>query len=190
MHIIRALFDGGYVTHHGTHFDVENAKLWDLPEQRVPIGIAVSGERSCELMRHPGRSGHRDRAQGGPPERVRPARGTGKPRVGQVPVCYDTDRDAAIARAHDQFRWSLGGWKVNSELPGPSAFDQATAFVRKDDITGSIPCGSDVDAFVEAVRPYREAGFTEVALVQIGGAHQRPFIEWAGSTLLPALREL
>ncbi|MER7908064.1 TIGR03557 family F420-dependent LLM class oxidoreductase, partial [Streptomyces sp. NPDC095614] len=44
VHIIRALFDGGYVTHHGTHFDVENAKLWDLPEQRVPIGIAVSGE--------------------------------------------------------------------------------------------------------------------------------------------------
>ncbi|MER5551857.1 LLM class F420-dependent oxidoreductase [Streptomyces sp. NPDC002793] len=190
VRIIRALFDGDHVTHHGTHFDVENARLWDLPDRRVPIGIAVSGEKSCALAGALGdlviatepRSellGEFDRHGG-----------TGKPRVGQVPVCYDTDRGAAIARAHDQFRWSLGGWKVNSELPGPAAFDQATRFVREDDITEAIPCGSDVEAFVDAVRPYSEAGFTEVALVQIGGAQQRPFIDWARRTLLPALREL
>ncbi|MGW1023612.1 hypothetical protein ACWD4J_07805 [Streptomyces sp. NPDC002577] len=31
----------------------------------------------------------------------------------------------------------------------------------------------DRDAAVEAVRPYAEAGFTDVALVQIGGASRR-----------------
>jgi hypothetical protein len=44
--------------------------------------------------------------------------------------------------------------------------------------------------FVEAVRPYAAAGFTEIALVQVGGEHQRPFIDWAQKELLPALREL
>src|SRR5512142_1271948 len=35
IHIIRDLFDGGYTNFRGEHFDVESAKLWDLPEKRV-----------------------------------------------------------------------------------------------------------------------------------------------------------
>ena len=50
LHIIRELFDGdGYTNYRGEHFDVESAKLWDLPEKRVPIGVAVSGEQSCRI---------------------------------------------------------------------------------------------------------------------------------------------
>ena len=42
IHIIRDLFDGdGYTNFRGEHFDVESAKLWDLPEKRVPIGVAA-----------------------------------------------------------------------------------------------------------------------------------------------------
>ncbi|MFF4319399.1 LLM class F420-dependent oxidoreductase [Streptomyces sp. NPDC001568] len=188
VQIIRDLFDGGSVNHHGQYFDVENAKLWDLPDQPPPIGIAVSGKRSCELA---GR--YADLAIAIDPERellesFDRAGGVGKPRVGQLAVCYDTDRDAAVQRAHDQFRWSAGGWKVNAELPGPAAFDQASQYVRPEDIAKSIPCGDDVDAFVDAVRPYADAGFTEIALVQVGGSHQHTFIDWAETTLLPALR--
>ncbi len=49
VEIIRALFEGGHVNHRGTHFDVESARLWDVPDSPPPIGIAVSGERSCKL---------------------------------------------------------------------------------------------------------------------------------------------
>ena len=52
----------------------------------------------------------------------------------------------------------------------------------------SIPCGSDVAEFVEAVGRFVEAGFTQVALVQIGGEEQLPFIAWAEKGCLPALR--
>ncbi|MFJ4861944.1 MULTISPECIES: LLM class F420-dependent oxidoreductase [unclassified Streptomyces] len=188
--IIRRLFAGGYVSHHGAHFDVENARLWDLPQELPAIGIAVSGPRSCEVA---GR--HADLVIATEPEaellRAFDAHGgAGKPRVGQLPVCYDPDRGAAVARAHEQFRWALGGWRVNAELPGPVGFDQAAQYTRPEDVAGAIPCGADVDAFVDAVRPYAEAGFTEVALVQIGGAQQEPFLDWATSDLLPALRSL
>ncbi|WP_411577487.1 hypothetical protein [Streptomyces sp. Je 1-4] len=54
----------------------------------------------------------------------------------------------------------------------------------------AFPCGDDVGRFVDAVRAYVDAGFTEVALVQIGGGHQEPFLEWARTELLPALRPL
>ena len=43
---------------------------------------------------------------------------------------------------------------------------------------------------MEKIRPFVEAGFTEVALVQIGAGHQDAFMTWAESELLPALRGL
>ncbi|WNI14525.1 LLM class F420-dependent oxidoreductase [Actinacidiphila sp. ITFR-21] len=187
--IIRALFGGEELTRRGRHFDVRGARLWDLPDIPPPIGVAVSGDRSCALA---GREADLVIA-------VQPAAelieafdrygGTGKPRVGQLPVSYGTDHGAAVARAHDQFRWFGGGWKVNSELPGPASFAGATASVTPRDVAASIPCGDDVDAFVEAVRPYAAAGFDEIALIQVGGDQQEPFIRWAETTLLPALRD-
>ncbi|MGV9703158.1 LLM class F420-dependent oxidoreductase [Streptomyces sp. NPDC003483] len=190
VEIIRALFTGENVSHHGVHFNVENAKLWDLPDVPLPIGVAVSGDRSCELA---GRLA--DLLIATEPEESLVSAfeqhgGAHKPKVGQLPICYDTDRDAAIARAHDQFRWFGSGWPVNSELPGPAGFTGATQFVRPEDVADSIPCGDDVEAVVEAVSAYVAAGFTEIALVQIGGDHQEPYLEWAQQRLLPALRDL
>lgn len=187
--IIRALFEGGHVTHHGTHFDVDSARLWDLPDDLPPIGIAVSGEQSCSLA---GRLADFVVATEPKPDLLTSFDrhgGEGKPRVGQLPVCYDTDRGAAVRRAHDQFRWFGGGWKVNAELPHPDSFDSATRFVRPEDVAGAIPCGGDVNDFVEAVRPFVDAGFTDVALVQIGGENQAEFLDWSAKTLLPALGE-
>ncbi|MFD9520731.1 LLM class F420-dependent oxidoreductase [Streptomyces sp. NPDC059979] len=188
--IIRSLFAGGYVSHHGSHFDVDNARLWDLPDDPPPIGIAVSGDRSCEIA---GRYGDLLIATE-PKEELLTAfgayGGSGKPCVAQLPVSYDPDRDAAVARAHDQFRWALGGWKVNAELPGPAGFAQASQYTRPEDVADVIPCGDDVDAFVDAVRPYADAGFTEIALIQIGGEQQESFLNWSETKLLPALGEL
>lgn len=78
---------------------------------------------------------------------------------------------------------------MNAELPGPNGFAAATQFVRPDDVAESIPCGDDVGAVVDAVRDWADAGFTHLALVQIGGEHQEPFQAWADAELLPALRE-
>ena len=188
--IIRSLLAGDTVSHGGVHFDVDNAKLWDLPEDPPRIGIAVSGELSCGIA---GRYG--DLVIATEPRRelleaFDTHRGAGKPRIGRLPVCYDPDRDAAIARAHDRFRQSVGGWKVKAELPGPAGFEQAGTHIRPEDVADVIPSGADVHAFVEAVRPFRDAGFTEIALVQVGGDQQEPFLCWAQAELLPALREL
>src|ERR671928_210624 len=49
LQIIRGLFDGGYVNFRGEHFDVESAKLWDLPEKRGPIGGAAGGEQGRQI---------------------------------------------------------------------------------------------------------------------------------------------
>jgi G6PDH family F420-dependent oxidoreductase len=188
--IIGALFDGGYVSHAGRYFQVDSAKLWDLPPRRVPIATAVSGSQS--VQRFAPVSDHMVAVE---PDALlcqewSSAGGSREARkIGQIPVCWDPDRDAAVRRAHEQFRWFGGGWKVNAELPGPAGFAGASQFVREDDVAGSIPCGPYVEPIVDAVAEFADAGFTDVALVQIGGEHQAGFLEFARAELLPALRE-
>jgi G6PDH family F420-dependent oxidoreductase len=189
--IISWLFDGdGSVNFRGRYFDVESARLWDLPEQRVPIGLAVSGPDSCRLA---GRKADvmvavEPKAELG--EMFDAAGGAGKPRVGQIAVAYDADRDTAIQRAHEQFRWFGLGWKVNADLPNPDSFEGATQYVTPDDVAAQLACGPDVEEHVEKINAFVQAGYTEIAIVQIGADQQAPFTAWAQRELLPALRSL
>ena len=51
-----------------------------------------------------------------------------------------------------------------------------------------MPCGPDLDGHVAGIRKFELAGFTHVALIQVGGDAQEQFIAWAATELLPALR--
>jgi G6PDH family F420-dependent oxidoreductase len=189
LRVIRSLLDGEDVSLAGEHFRVDSARLWDLPEQRVPIGVAVSGDQSVDTFAP--LADHLIAVQPEPSvieEWDRVTGGRGARKIGQIPVCWDTDRERAVTRAHEQFRWFGGGWKVNAELPGPAGFAGATRFVRPEDVAAAIPCGPDVGSIVEAVGEFENAGFTDVALVQIGDENQREFLDFAQRELLPALR--
>jgi G6PDH family F420-dependent oxidoreductase len=186
--IIRLLWAGAYVNFDGRHFQVDSAKLWDLPDQPLKLGIASSGQQSSQLAGQKADCLIAVEPSPGIVSAFDAAGGTGKPRVGQLPVSYDRDRDTAIKRALELFGWFGGGWKVNSELPGTTAFEAASRYVRPDDIADSIPCGDSVDAVKAAVNEFADAGFTHVALCQIGGDHQGDFLEWWQRDLGPALR--
>jgi G6PDH family F420-dependent oxidoreductase len=188
--IIRDLFDGeGYTNFRGEHFDVESAKLWDLPEKRVPIGFAAGGKQAATIAGELADVLIATDPMSELVEQFESAGGAGKPKVAQMPISFGTDKAAAVTRAHSLFRWFGLGWKVNAELPGPPAFDAASSFVREDDVESSIPCGDDVDAVIKAAKEYADAGFTHLALVQIGGDQQAPYLEWSQKSLMPAWRE-
>jgi len=193
IEIIRKLHSGDLVTHHGEYFDVDSARVWDLPDILVPVAVAVSGDMSIERLAP--LADHMiavqpeaelvdtwNRTEGA--ERI----GSGARAVGQIPICWDPDEKAAVERAHEQFRWFGGGWKVNSDLPTPAGFAGATQFVRPEDVAESIPCGPDLDRIVESVSAYWEAGFTDIALVQVGGDAQQRFLDEAAGPLLEKLR--
>jgi G6PDH family F420-dependent oxidoreductase len=196
IEVIRRLHEGDLVTHRGEFFDVDTARVWDLPEHGVPIATAVSGEAGIE--RFAPLSDHLvavepdsslietwNAVDGAP--RVGDT-SDGARAIGQIPICWDPDEDTAKKRAHDQFRWFGGGWAVNADLPTPAGFAGATQFVTPDDVAESIPCGPDLDAVVEAVSAYWKAGFTDIALVQIGDESQEQFLAEAAGPLLEKLR--
>ena len=192
--IIRELHAGELVNHQGEYFQVDSARLWDLPEQPVEIAVAVGGDRAISetapLADHlvatepEGDLISRWNATDGAPTIGDRARA-----IGQIPICWDPDKDTAIKRAHEQFRWFAGGWSVNADLPTTAGFAGATQYVRPEDVADSIPCGADLDAIVESVRPFWEAGFTDVALVQIGGDTQDRFLDEVSGPLLEKLRK-
>ncbi|HST48600.1 TIGR03557 family F420-dependent LLM class oxidoreductase [Jatrophihabitans sp.] len=192
IQIIRALHTGELTTWVGEYFRVDSAKVWDLPDGGVPLAIAVSGDRSiaefAPLADHMiAVEPEADLVTGW--DRSRTELGLPASRkIGQIPICWGPDKDAAIARAHELFRWFGGGWRVNADLPTPAAFEAASQFVRPEDVAGSIACGPDLDELVESVRPFWEAGFTDVALVQVGNENQQEFLDKVAQPLLDKLR--
>ena len=192
LHIIRGLFTGQQISWSGEYFRVDSAKLWDVPEVPVPIAVAVSGEASiarfAPLADHliavePDETLVQDWDKTRRESHAAPSR-----KIGQIPISWGPDKSAAVERAHELFRWFGGGWKINADLPTPVAFDAASQFVRTDDVAGSIPCGPDLDELVQSVRPYWEAGFTDIALVQIGDETQHEFLSTVAQPLLEKLR--
>src|SRR3954452_11992300 len=187
VQIIRELHTGELVTWSGEDFRVDSARIWDCPEGGVPIGIALSGEKSLE--RFGPFADHLITVE--PDKQLLDAWSKEHPRgrkIGQVPISWGPDRDEAIDRAHDQFRWFGGGWAVNADLPTPAGFAGASQFVRKEDVAGSIPCGPDLEKIVETVSAFWDAGFTDIALVQVGDELQQRFLDEAAEPLLAALR--
>jgi hypothetical protein len=61
--------------------------------------------------------------------------------------------------------------------------------VRPEDVADNIPCGPDLDAIVDSVSAFWEAGFTDVALVQVGDEGMQAFLDEAAGPLLERLRE-
>jgi hypothetical protein len=158
VEIIRALWEGDTVTYRGQHFDVESAKVWDLPDTAPPIGLAVSGPGSCRLAGQQADAmiATEPRAELG--QMFDDAGGSGKSRIGQIALSYDPDQRTALQRAMEQFRWFTGGWRVNAELPVPASFEVASRTVREEDVSAQMPCGPDVERHVAGIREFEAAG--------------------------------
>ena len=185
--VMRELWKGGYVTHHGEHYDVEDAKLHTLPDDPVPVHIAVSGDASIELAAE-----HGDGVVAVQPDkelvdRFRDKSGnTDTPAFGQVGVSVLEDADEALRIAHDRLRFMVPGWKVMAELPNPINFEAATATVRPGDVAEAVPCGNDAGPILESLEEWSAAGFTHVALMQ-APPDQEPFFKLWENELRPAL---
>jgi G6PDH family F420-dependent oxidoreductase len=165
--IIRALLAGGYVSHRGPHFRVQDARVFTLPDEPPPILIAAGGRQAAALA---GRAGDGLVATEPDPGLVArfAAEGGDGPRMGQMAVSAGEDAAAALDAAHRFFRFAAPGWKVMSELPNVANFEAATASVRPEDLAGTIPHGPDPDRVADAARDWAGAGFDHLAFAPVG----------------------
>ena len=186
--VVRALWSGETVDHRGNYYEVQNAKLFDPPQEAPPIIVSAFGPKATDLAARIGDGYWGTSPSGELIERFEKSGGTG-PRYGQLQVCWAEDADEARKTVHRI--WPNGGitGQLSQDLPTWTHFEEAAQMVTEDSATGSVPCGPDVEPFAESVSKYLDAGYDHVYLHQIG-PDQEGFFRFWDSELQAALRDL
>ncbi len=96
IEVIRLLWEGGFQSFRGEFYDVEQARLYTLPDEPPPLAVAASKPLAAELA---GRLG--DAFIGVAPDaeivgKFDEAGGSGKPKYGQITLCWaESERSRA-----------------------------------------------------------------------------------------------
>ncbi|HEY1178688.1 MAG TPA: TIGR03557 family F420-dependent LLM class oxidoreductase, partial [Phytomonospora sp.] len=188
LEIIRLLWKGGYRSYEGRHLRLSDARVFDLPDPLPPIVVAAGGPRAARLAAEYGDGLFTTEPKTGLVEAYRKAGGSG-PMYAEMAVSWAPDEKTAVHAAWETTRWAVTGWKVMSELPNPVNFEAASATVREEDIAKQFACGPDVERYLEVARPYVEAGFDHLVLMN-AGPDPEGFLGFFESELAPALRGL
>jgi G6PDH family F420-dependent oxidoreductase len=183
--IIRMLLEGGICSYRGLHFELERARLFDLPDERPRILVAAGGPHAARIAATRGDGLMATQPRRELVEAYTGAGGDG-PRCVEISLCWAESTEAAVATMLRYARWSPLDWRVLPELETPDSFDAASRSVRPNDLT-DIAHGPEVGRYLGAIGPYLEAGYDELVLHQIG-PEQEGFLRFFEHELAPALR--
>jgi G6PDH family F420-dependent oxidoreductase len=186
--VIRLLHRGEEISHHGLHYEVQEAQIYTRPEQPVPIYVSGFGPQAAELA---GRIGDGYCTAMPDAELVKAFRSAGggdKPVQAGTKVSWDRDADAGLEVAHRL--WGNEGLpgQLAQTLPRPKDFADAMTLVPREAVAESVACGPDPDKHAAQVRAYFDADVDEVYVQQIGPDMDGFFASWERD-VLPQLRK-
>jgi coenzyme F420-dependent glucose-6-phosphate dehydrogenase len=184
IEVMRMLWEGGFQNYSGVHYQVENARLYTLPDEPVEVMVAASGPLSAELAGSMGDGLISTSADEEVVQAFRDAGGGDQPRIGQYACCWANNEDEAKETAHRI--WPNGAivGELSQELPLPRHFEQAAQLVSPDDVAKSIICGPDPAPHLEKIQEYIDAGFDHVYVHQVG-PDQEGFFRFFERDVLP-----
>lgn len=182
--VIRTLWSGEEVSHHGDHFSVENAKLFTLPDDAPPVYLAASGETTAAAAGELADGLISTAPDATLVDEFGRAGDDSAPQIGQLTVCWADDEGSAINTAHEWWPNSALPGQVGQELPTPAHFEQACELVQESDIAEQFVCGPDIENHIDAIDEFVDAGFDHVYIHQIGPA-QSAFFDAYEEDVLP-----
>lgn len=188
VEIIRDLWTGETVDHHGEFYEVDNAKLFDPPTTSPPVIVSGFGPKAVAVAAEIG-----DSYWGHSPDReilqaYEMGGGVG-PRYAQLNLCWADDIATARKTVHEV--WPNAGipGQLTQDLPTWTHFEQAAQLVTEEDATASVPCGPDVEPVLDSVRSFLDAGYDHLYFHQIGPDQEGFFRFWTEAPQ-PALVDL
>lgn len=184
--VIRGLWEGGNFNHRGAHYTVENARLYSLPESPPDILVAASGDKAIELAGSKGDGLISLAPDGDVIKTFDRAGGSGKPRYGEVTVCWGPDRDTCLKNAVSWWPIPGMGGELSQELPLPRHFEQAAESVTPADLEDKIAAGPDPDEHIAMIERFIDAGYDHIWIHQIG-PDQDGFFDFYSKEILPRL---
>jgi G6PDH family F420-dependent oxidoreductase len=184
--LIRELWKGDPVTRRGTHYTVDTARIYTMPDQPPPIYVSAFGPKALEVAARIG-DGFINTADDAETVASFKEKSGGKPAQGGVKVAWADTEDEGVDHAYRL--WANAGLpgELAQVLPTPQHFEQASQLVTRDATAESIVAGSDVDQHVHQLQGYVDAGYDEVYVANMG-PNYLAMIEAYGESVLPRLR--
>jgi G6PDH family F420-dependent oxidoreductase len=185
VELMRELWRGGNVSHDGTHYLVENARLYTLPDEPPLVIVSGFGPKAIELAARIGDGYVATSTDAEMVEQYRSQGGTG-PCMSSLKVCWGADEAAARKLAHELWPNSGLPGELAQILPTPAHFEQAATLVTEEAATESMAIGPDPEVHVAALQEYLDAGWDEVYVQQIG-PDQQGFCDFYRTEVFPRL---
>jgi G6PDH family F420-dependent oxidoreductase len=186
IEVMRQLWQGGYQTFRGDHYVVEQARIYTLPEEPPPIAVAAAAPDAADLAGATGDAFISVAPDAELVGRFEQAGGDGKPRYGQITVCWAETEEEAKETAYEIWPNAAIEGDLSQELALPKHFEQAAQMVSPDDVAEAIVCGPDPDLHLEQIRAFDEAGFDHVYVHQVG-RDQAGFFDFYEREIFPRL---
>jgi G6PDH family F420-dependent oxidoreductase len=183
--VIRLLWNGGLVNHHGEFYTVENARLYSVPDSLPPLAVSGFGPAAAEVAARIGDGFITVAPDGDLLGEYRRHGGRG-PGIGALKVCWDQDEDRARKLAYELWPTECLSGQLSQELPMPAHFEAAAEIVTEEMVGDTLACGPDPEKHVKAITAYLEAGFDEVYVNQIG-PDQQGFFDFYVREIRPRL---
>ena len=182
--LTRRLWEGGFVTEYGKHYTVDHARIYTLPDEPPPIYVSGFGPKSADVAARIGDGYIATMSDPAMVERFKEASG-GKPAVAGAKVAFAETEDEGVKHAHRLWANSGVPGELAQVLPSPRHFEQASQLVTEEMTRESVTAGRDVQAHLDNLASYAEAGYDEVNVANMG-PHWREMIDFYGREVLPA----
>lgn len=196
IEVIRALFTGKVIKHRGTHFKVEAARLYTMPETPPPIVIATSGPINAQKT---GKFADGILTVGAADEKLKMlidrfekgAREAGKDpaemiKILQIKVSYADTNEAAIEQAVRE--WPNGGMSFpKGDIRNPEDFEAMAKLVEPKHFKNRVLMSADIDEHIAHIQHFIDLGFKEIYIHNVG-RNQDQFIDVYGKSVVGALK--
>ena len=176
IEVIRALWTGESVHHHGEHYTVEDARIYTLPSTAPPIYVSGFGPKAVDLAARIGDGFVCTKPDADLVTRFRENGGGDKTAQAGFKVCWSRDRENAIDTAFRLWRNAGVPGELSQVLPSPQHFEQAAQLVTRQMTAESTAFGDDPDEHVRAFAPFHRCRVRRDLRVADGCAsagHQR-----------------
>ena len=183
--IMRQLWTGEVVNHRGDHYTVQNARLYTLPDEPVPVYVSGFGPQSTRFAAQRG-DGYVTTTPDKDLIDLFRSQAPGKPVTAGAKACVAGSAEEAQKIAFKLWPTTALPGELNQVLPTPAHFEQAVDLVDPDQVSSTIPCGPDPRRHLDAMRTFVDAGVDELYVAPIG-PHYRDMINLYAREIIPNL---
>ena len=185
MDVMRKLWTGETTSHHGTHYTVENARLYTVPDDQPTVIGSAFGSQTARWVADNADGLWCSGPKSEPVEAYEDAGGDG-PKYTQLHGCYADSEDEAIDTIYEQWpNGSIPG-ELGQELSTPAHFEQAAQLVEREDIAESgTTTEPDPQAHIDSIEAAIDTGYDHVYYHQIG-PEQATALEFYEEEVLPS----